>query len=201
MISVYLINYVLKAVCIIIVITFHGFLTALTSRLMGDKTNSTENMLTLNPIKHFEPLGFLLFLFFGFGWGQPVKASSYNYKNRKTGLLMTGLVPIAAGVVLGAVLILIAKPLSYSGINWAVYAVVFAGNLGTTALNFALFNIIPIYPLSGSKILTAILSPNGVVKYTQMENILQIILMIAIIMGLLKTPLFLIDQFVSGMIG
>ncbi len=196
---IYILSYILNTVCIVIVVTVHGFLTALTSDLLGD--NTSKNMVSLNPKKHVEPLGFLFMLFFRFGWGQPVKTTSYYYKNKKTGLLLTGVIPIAAGIILGVALMGLSVALSQITAEWIGYAAYFIQLLGTTALRFAIFNIIPIYPLSGSKIITALLSPNGIVKYNQMEKIFQIVLMLVIIMGVLNTPFFMIEQFVMNIFG
>ncbi len=176
-----ILNYVILIICGFIVITLHGFLTALTSSLLGDNTPKMNGMVTLNPKKHFEPIGFILFVIFGYGWGQPVRTSSYGYKNKKSGAVLTALLPVAAGLVYGFVIIRL-QPLVYS-ITGNAYASAFFYTLGYRAMAFALYNLIPVYPLNGHKLLLALLSPNNVLKYNQMEKILQYILVFLILMG------------------
>ncbi|MCD8090654.1 MAG: site-2 protease family protein [Clostridiales bacterium] len=177
-----MLNYVIRIVCGFIIITVHGFLTALTSYLLGDNTPKINGMVSLNPKKHFEPIGFILFVIFGFGWGQPVRTSTYGYKNKKTGAVVTALVPIAAGFVYGLAVLKL-QPVAYS-LTGNSYISLFLYTLGYRAMAFALYNIIPVYPLNGHKMLTALLSPNNVLKYNQMEKILQYVLVFLILMGL-----------------
>ena len=68
---------------IMVATTIHEFTRAAVSTALGDKIPKEEGRLTLNPIKHFEPIGLIIMLACGFGWGKPVNTSSLYYKNRK----------------------------------------------------------------------------------------------------------------------
>ncbi|MCD8157652.1 MAG: site-2 protease family protein [Clostridiales bacterium] len=192
-----LISYGMLIVCGFIVITIHGFLTALTSSLLGDDIPKRNGMLTLNPVKHFEPIGFILFVIFNScGWGQPVRTSNYNYKNRKAGAVITALAPVVIGFVYGFA-VLKAYPLAYK-ITGNPYVSSFCYTLGYRAMGFAVFNLIPVYPLNGHKLLTAVLSPNNVLKYNQMEKILQYILVFAVLFGLVGDVINFILLHIAG---
>ena len=93
----------LKAVAIIIATTVHEFTRALTSTLLGDKKPEKDKRLTINPIKHFEPIGFFVAFATGCGWGKPVDTSALYYKNRKAGILITAIVPSVINIVLAIV--------------------------------------------------------------------------------------------------
>lgn len=177
-----LISYGMLIICGFIVITIHGFFTALTFQLLGDDIPKRNGMVTLNPLKHFEPIGFILFVIFGYGWGQPVRTGAYGYKNKKAGAVFTALVPVVIGFVYGLV-IMAFYPLAYN-ITKNAYVSSFLYTLGYKAMAFGIYNLIPVYPLNGHKLLTALLSPNNVMKYNQMEKILQYILVFMILLGL-----------------
>ena len=69
---------------ILVATTVHEFVRALTSTVLGDTYPKSQGQVTLNPVKHFEPIGFLMMLYSGgFGWGKPVETSALYYKNRK----------------------------------------------------------------------------------------------------------------------
>ncbi len=78
-----LIYFVLEAITIIIVTTLFEYMKAFLSTIQGDTVPKSMGKLTLNPVKHFEPIGFLLFLYSGYGWANPVETSSRNYRIKK----------------------------------------------------------------------------------------------------------------------
>lgn len=181
-----IIYFIINAVSIIIVTTLFEYIKALTSTVQGDTVPKSQGKLTLNPAKFFEPIGFILFLFTGYGWANPVETSSKNYKNRKRGILITYITPIVLFVIL-AVVIKVGKSIlifSRFGNYYLRFALeVMSRNLAAVAV----FNIIPVYPMAGSRILRCILRPNQVVKYSQYEKPLQILLVFLLILRVI-TP-------------
>ncbi|MCD8238316.1 MAG: site-2 protease family protein [Clostridiales bacterium] len=175
--------FIKRAVCGIIVITVHGFLTALVSSCLGDDVPKRQGMVTLNPIKHFEPLGFIIFVLFGCGWGQPVRTSSFGYKNKKTGCVLTALLPIAADIALGYLLFFVFDPGNFVRTN--VYLSGFLKSLGYHFACYGIYNIIPVYPLNGQKLLLGLLPANKIMKYNESEKILQLILVFLIFMSII----------------
>lgn len=186
--------YVLNAVSIVIVTTLFEYIKALVSTVQGDVKPKNMGKLTLNPVKHFEPIGFLLFLFTGYGWANPIETSSLNYKDRKKGTIITYITPMILAVILAVVFKVIMNFTTISGING--YVNLFFAFLAKNFAAIAVFNIIPIYPLNGSWILRCLLNPNQAIKYSQYEKPLQILVVFLLILGWLTPLLDIIVSFI-----
>lgn len=185
-----IITYVIMTVMIVAATTVFEYTKAAVSYALGDRLVKEKGELTLNPIKHFEPIGFLLFLLMGYGWGKPVQTSALYYKNRKNGTILTYGVPIAVNIILGELFYVLS---GFVNINNIVDSVFYIG--AHCFIKLAVFNIIPIYPLSGSYILKSFLDINDAVKYAQYEKIIQLIVIFALFFGYLNVPL----DFISGL--
>jgi len=185
-----LIHYLISVPAVFIVITIHEFTKAAVSSILGDVAPKSDGRLTLNPIKHFEPVGFIFLLFMGFGWGKPVRTSSVYYKNRTTGTVLTYTMPIVADFVFSFIFALCSGAvgvMAYSfniGMEYIDLIKNFLGALIQFGLSLAFFNIIPVAPLCGNKIMTALMSPNQALKVTHYEKIFQIILVMLLFFGL-----------------
>lgn len=181
-----LIYYVVDGLTIIIVTTLFEYIKALMSTIQGDEMPKSQGKLTLNPVKHFEPIGFILFIYSGFGWANPVETSSRNYKDRKRGIMVTYITPIVLSLVLAVVIKLAMNLLILGGIDNEYISLA----LALLSRNFAavgVFNIIPVYPMAGSWVLRCVLNPNNAIKYSQYEKPLQILLIFLLVLGVL-TP-------------
>lgn len=189
-----LINLFINALSIILTIYFFEVLKGLISTALGDTTPKTRGWLTLNPFKFFEPIGFFLFLFYGFGWGHSTETSSMNYKNRKQGTLMTYGLPIVLSFVLGVAII---KLMGFVELNLNYYITVFLKYLGFHLINIAVFNIIPLTPMAGSKIIKLYLSPNAALSFSQNEKLYQMMFMFLWFVGIVPNILsFVVTQLV-----
>lgn len=188
--------YVMNAVSIIIVTTLFEYTKAVASTMQGDSVPKNTGKLTLNPAKHFEPIGFLLFLFTGYGWANPVETSSRNYKERKTGTLITYLTPIVVAVILAMVLNVIVSMMSNVN-DLTKYIRLFTALISKNFAAIAVFNLIPVYPMNGSWIIRCILNPNQAIKYGQYEKPLQILIIFMLLLGWL-TPV--LDAIVNTII-
>lgn len=177
-----IIYYIIDALSIIIVTTLFEFIKALMSTVQGDIMPKSQGKLTLNPAKFFEPIGFLLFLFTGYGWANPVETSSRNYKDRKKGILITYVTPIVICVIFAIVVKLAMNILIIGGFDNAYMGLALA-MLSKNFAAAAVFNIIPVYPMAGSWILRCFLNPNQAIKYGQYEKPLQILLVFLLVLG------------------
>ncbi|MDR1559649.1 MAG: site-2 protease family protein, partial [Clostridiales bacterium] len=112
-----LINYILALPGIAFALTIHEYFKALFSYRLGDPYPKLQGRLRANPKSHFEPIGFLLMLLYGYGWGLPVNTSSTYYKNRKSGTIITYAAPSLINLLFAFAaftLLLAAKQISYT---------------------------------------------------------------------------------------
>ena len=154
-------------------ITLHEYVKALVSHKLGDPLPKARGRLTLNPLSHFEPIGFICMILTGYGWGKPVPTAAIYYKDRKKGTLLTYISPSVANLTAGVVFSFLARYVPYD-----LLLIIANANVA-----LAFFNIIPVYPLDGAKILALRLSPETQIKYSNYERIFQIILIIALFTG------------------
>lgn len=174
---------------IILAFTIHEYSHALAAYIMGDRTAKQYGRLTLNPIAHLDPLGFLcLIVTQRFGWAKPVPVNDLNFKNRRKGMLLVALAGPVSNFIT-AVLIAFAYPLLYGKVGNAVLEILTAAywiNLG-----IGVFNLLPIPPLDGSKILDAFLTNRQkffLMRYAMYSNIIMILLIFSGIIGAILGP-------------
>lgn len=156
-----LLYYAASVLAIIFVLVPHEFAHAAVAYANGDPTPKLNGRITLNPIKHFDPIGFVMCALVGFGWARPVPINSANFKHYKLGLFTTAI----AGVVANYLIAFIVYPL------YLLCATRLSDNLGaeflTTLLrliysynlSIAVFNLLPLYPLDGFRVLEALTKP------------------------------------------
>lgn len=169
-----IISYLIIALGAIIAVFIHEFTKALTAYLLGDKSVKNSGQLTLNPLKYIEPIGLIFIIVWGYGWGNPREINTSYFKDRKKGTLITYTMPILANFLFA----IIFYNLQFLWLGFYVF-----GNL---SLGLAIFNLIPIYPLCGEKILKYFLNPNSAMKYMQFEPTIRIIVILLIVMGPLQ---------------
>lgn len=146
------------AVSMVIAITVHEFSHALAGTLLGDQTAKMQGRLTLNPLAHLDIWGTLLLLFVGFGWGKPVPFNPYNLKNQRTGPAIVAIAGPFSNLVMVFIFVLLLKfvyPLFGLGEGNALYDFLYTFILINALL--LSFNIIPIPPLDGSRLLYTLL--------------------------------------------
>lgn len=188
-----------RIVGILICVTVFEFLKAAVSTVQGDTVPKNRGWLTLNPVKFFEPIGFFLFLFYGFGWGHSAETSSVMYKDRKKGTLMTYGLPIVICFLLGVLLAKVALLINITS-DMLGYVVLFINMLAVYFINIAVFNIIPLTPMAGSKLLKVFLSPNAAISFTQNEKLFQMIFMFLWFLGYVPSLLQVVVSFVYKII-
>jgi Zn-dependent protease len=140
---------------IIVAITVHEFSHALVATLQGDNTAQLEGRVSLNPLSHVDPVGFIALILVGFGWGKPVPFNPYNLKAKRWGPALVSLAGpgsnLAGAIVFGIVLRLV---LQFGHISSDSLLISFLTLLVHFNIVLMLFNLIPVPPLDGSKLLT-----------------------------------------------
>ena len=180
-----LINVIVNIPIALIAIIGHELAHAWVSTKLGDPTPRYEGRLTLNPLAHLDPIGTLLMIFTGFGWARPVGVNPMYYKDRKKGMALVAVAGPLANFAMAFFGILLAVLFSvFTG------GIVATGTVSSILISFAfmnlrlmVFNLIPIPPLDGSKILGMIL-PNRI-YYTvlQYERYAMILILLLSVTG------------------
>lgn len=172
-------------------ITLHELSHGAVACALGDDTAKNAGRLTLNPIKHLDPMGLLMMVIFGFGYAKPVPVNMMKFKNPKGGMALTALAGPGSNVLIAVVFYfltgLLAVPLSKGGAGDLVLEMLY-----TTAylsLAMAIFNLLPVPPLDGSKVLFSLLPEEGYWKLMRYERYGFLILAVLLFTGVIDGPL------------
>jgi len=139
---------------IVFALTIHEFSHAFAGRLLGDPTAEMEGRLTLNPLAHIDWLGFFLLVIAGFGWAKPTPFNPYNLKYKRFGPALVALAgPISNTLVVIVIGIALSVAYRFTGVSDTNLMILFFITLIQVNILLAVFNLIPIPPLDGSKIL------------------------------------------------
>lgn len=145
-------------VVILISLTVHEFAHALVAYKKGDRTAEAMGRLTLNPIAHIDPWGFIPLLIFGFGWAKPVPFNPYNLKDPKRDAVHIALAGPFANLILALLSGGLYRAVQATGFGAGSLLEVFLLLLVIINLFLLFFNIIPVHPLDGSKLVDALLT-------------------------------------------
>ena len=181
-------------------LSFHEFCHALAANLQGDDTAKRVGRLSLNPLRHVSWPGLLMLAVFRFGWAKPVPVNMYRFRNPKLGMALTALAGPVANVLLALlgslglhILLAVIWAPPYNGVvvhaSFLYYAFVFVQLLVLLNTGLAVFNLIPISPLDGSKILGIVLPQRAYGWLMRYERYGMFVLMALLFTGLLNTPL------------
>ncbi|MGB9812269.1 MAG: site-2 protease family protein [Thermovenabulum sp.] len=174
----------LRIPALLVAITFHEYAHAKTSHLLGDPTPRWSGRLTLNPLAHLDPVGLLMLWLFRFGWAKPVPVNPLYYKNKKLGLISVALAGPLANFVLAFMSLFILKLGLAKGYIESFLYVLFSYNL-----ILSVFNLIPIPPLDGSKILMGILPGTNNEMFYKLEQFGPLILILLVYLNIIDVIL------------
>jgi len=162
-------NFLFTAVALLTAITIHEYSHARMALHFGDATAKMYGRLSLNPLKHLDPIGAVMLLLFRFGWAKPVPINARNFDNYKKGTIWVSLAGPLANVALAVVVALLWRFLSFLPIPLDMSIII--GRLFNLLIIynvfFAIFNLIPLPPLDGSKVLGMLLPPKQSYYYSQ----------------------------------
>ena len=187
----YLLGIVRSVIPSLICITLHELSHGLVAYRLGDDTAKRAGRLTLNPLKHLDPIGLLMMVTVHFGYAKPVPVNMNKFKNPKRDMAITALAGPVSNVIITLVFLLL-YGLLYLPLQGGSVGEFVLDMLDLTAyisIGYAIFNILPIPPLDGSKVLFSVLDEESYRKLMRYERYGGLILMLLVWSGVLGTPL------------
>jgi len=163
----------------------------------GDDTALRNGRLTLNPASHLDPIGTLMLFLVGFGWARPVPVNYYNLKNSRFGLFSVALAGCATNIILATIALVL---LQFDGVNANSAFSVMLNIVVRINIMLGAFNLIPIPPLDGSKILMSMLPFTAQEKLARLEPYGFFILVLLLFTGLLNPVISLVQYLIYGLV-
>ena len=187
----YLLGILRSVIPSLICITLHELSHGLVAYRLGDDTAKRAGRLTLNPLKHLDPIGLLMMVTVHFGYAKPVPVNMNKFKNPKRDMAITALAGPVSNVLITLVCLLL-YGLLYLSLQGGSVGELILDMLDLTAyisIGYAIFNILPIPPLDGSKVLFSVLDEESYRKLMRYERYGGLILILLVWSGVLGTPL------------
>lgn len=184
------------------ILPLHEFAHGWVANKLGDPTAKLEGRLTMNPLASVDTMGALALLLFGFGWAKPVPVDSRYFKKPKRDMALTALAgPVSnlLAALIGAI-IYVAVYLFMPHNTLQSFLVVMLSFYVTVNISLAVFNLIPVPPLDGSRIVSAFLSDQVMYKYYRYQNIFVMVLYFLMFTGALSGPLYSVQSFFRNII-
>ena len=169
------------AVALVVGITFHEFSHAVVADQLGDHRPRALGRVSLNPIRHLDPLGALFFVLAGFGWGKPVPVNAYALRPGRTGLTFVALAGPIANFAVAAAVAVIFRVLQLAGLLDAPFLREVVALIVYFNVALGLFNLIPIPPLDGYNVVLPLLPPRQsfqVQRYAQYGYLALLLLLV-----------------------
>ena len=181
------IQYIISALIVIfLTMPVHEWAHGFVAFKLGDPTPRYLGRLTLNPLAHIDYVGALMILLFGFGWAKPVQVNSRYFKNPKWGMAITAFAGPLANIIVAFISLLIAFGIIYTT-TWLSYSVIWLNFIlsvfifiAQINISLAVFNLIPIPPLDGSKLLSALLPNRIYYRIMQYERYFFIVIVLVL---------------------
>jgi len=203
-----IIFFIIMLVAFLFSLSVHEFAHAFTAHKMGDLTPKLRGRLTLNPFKHLDLSGFLMFMFLGVGWAKPVPINPTNFKKYRTGIKWVSIAGVLANFILGLICAIIyAILIATVGAPTEAMAYVYVLLTAFMVVNSMLimFNLIPLYPLDGFNFITAFMKGSNKFIHFVIKNGFKILLTILLLdtiiylffnVGIIDSYLNLIYRFI-----
>lgn len=205
-----LLPYFAKLLVVLTALPVHEYAHAYAAHKLGDDTAKHQGRLTLNPLAHLDPIGTLMILLFGVGYAKPVPVNPYNFDkiNVKAGMAITSFAGPLSNILMATLLLIIYKIIA--NITMLVQPQLFfeqilvllqiLGVMIMTNISLAIFNLLPIRPLDGSKIFAFFIPDKYLVKMSYYGNYMYIALFVVLFTGIFDGPLSFLTNLIYNLI-
>ena len=199
----FLVTLCLLLPAIIICLTVHECAHGWAARALGDRTAQRAGRLTLDPMAHIDPVGFICMLIFGFGWARPVpvNVSGFRMKNRKLGMALVALAGPASNLLLALICYIITLLLGYKMAGDAMFfrtITMFFSYIASLSVGLGVFNLIPIPPLDGSRVLNAFVPYSVQVKLERYQSVILLAVIFVVYFGLFDFVIMGVGRWMIG---
>lgn len=201
-----MITYFYRALVMLVAIPFHEAAHAFVSWKLGDSTAKDMGRMTINPMAHFDPMGALCMIVAGVGWAKPVPTQAYRFRNPKLGMALTACAGPAANFTLAFVSAILYKIVLYvslaTGANGMLIAAVSQILYYMIIMNvsLAVFNLIPVPPFDGSRILLTFLPQKWYFYVMKYEQYIFVGMFLLLMVGVLDRPLGMLNAYTVGVL-
>lgn len=189
----YILSLAASLIPALICITLHELAHGYAAWCLGDDTAKKRGRLTLNPLKHLDPMGLVMMLVFHVGWAKPVPVNMYRFKNPRRGMALTALAGPAANLVIAFVALVLYGLLFIPLARFTLggYILVILELTAELSIGLAVFNLIPFPPLDGSKVLFSFMSDEKYYKLMRYERYIALALFALMYFNVLDKPVAL----------
>lgn len=188
-----IINLLVRVFVMFCVLPVHEFAHALTANALGDKTAKLKGRLTLNPLAHVDVFGCLLVLIAGFGYAKPVPVNPRNFKNPKGGMALTAVAGPLSNLIMAFCWVIAYSFTIKSGIysenSFKYYLAFFFLQSCMINISLAVFNLLPVPPLDGSRLLQLIIPDKYYFRFARYERYMVYAVLILVFVGVLDRPM------------
>ncbi|MDD7339225.1 MAG: site-2 protease family protein [Eubacteriales bacterium] len=187
---------IIRTIAVLVAIIPHEMAHGYAAYLCGDETAKNDGRLSLNPLHHLDPIGTICLIFFKFGWAKPVMINPNNFRDRKKGTFFVSIAGVLTNFILAIISVIIIKHIRLNDFVFELFMNIFWFNIV-----LGVFNLIPIPPLDGSKLLFSFLPLKYEYYLIKYEKYGYIILLLLVMSNNLDKILIPMVNFMINLIG